>query len=101
MFESLSDKLQAVFDKLAKQGKLAEAAHHFSRAVELKPDYAEAHNKLGIVLATQGKLAEAAHHFSKAVQIKPGHASARNNLKRALHLMGRSSGESIKDLKTD
>jgi len=86
---------------LANQGKLVEAAQHFSKAVRIKPDYAEAHNKLGIVLANQGKLAEAAQHFSKAVRINPGHSSARNNLKRALHLMGQSSGESKKDLKTD
>ena len=36
------------------QGKLDEAVACYRRALELKPDYAEAHNNLGIALRTRG-----------------------------------------------
>ena len=39
--------------------RLAEAAACYRQALQLKPDYAEAHNGLGQVLKEQGKLEEA------------------------------------------
>ena len=41
------------------QGKLDEAVACYRRALELKPDFAEAHNNLGNALKDQGKLDEA------------------------------------------
>ncbi len=42
------------------QGKLDEAVACYRRAVELKPDFAEAHNNLGNAFKDQGELDEAA-----------------------------------------
>jgi tetratricopeptide (TPR) repeat protein len=65
---------------LAGQGHSDEAIQHYERALQLKPDYADAFNNLGAVLATQGKLDEAAAYFQKALQIYPNHPETRNNL---------------------
>ena len=40
--------------RLAEQGKLDEAVACYRRALELKPDFAEAHYNLGNALRTRG-----------------------------------------------
>ena len=40
-------------------------------AIRLKPDYAEAHNNLGIALTDQGKLDEAVAEYREAIRLKP------------------------------
>jgi Flp pilus assembly protein TadD len=52
----------------------------FRAVVRVKPDYAEAHNNLGIALGTLGRLAEAIEHFELALRLNPGFADARRNL---------------------
>ena len=44
---------------LLAQGRPDDAAQCYRRALALKPELAEAHNNLGIVLAAQGDLVEA------------------------------------------
>jgi Flp pilus assembly protein TadD len=56
----------------------------FREALQLEPDYAEAHNNLGITLASLGKLEEAIGHWREALRIKPGFADAERNLAVAL-----------------
>ncbi len=56
----------------------------YHRAVELKPDFAEAHNNLGNVLKDQGKLAEAEACYRRALELKPDVAEVHNNLGAAL-----------------
>src|SRR5262249_34691184 len=53
-----------------------------------RPDYAEAHNSLGIVSARQRKLAEAAARYRQALRLKPDYPEAHNNLGAALELRG-------------
>ena len=95
---------------LLNEGDLAGAAMHFREALRVKPDYAEAHNNLGLVYLREalktpapsgrieaavpiapghpsppvsppgGEMAEAADEFRTALQIKPGYDDARNNL---------------------
>lgn len=48
--------------------------------MEIKPDYAEAHFNLGLLLASRGRVAEAIVHYQKALEIKPDYAQARQNL---------------------
>ena len=48
--------------------------------LELKPDYAEAHNNLGIALNDQGKPDEAVACYRRALELKPDYAEAHNNL---------------------
>jgi len=65
---------------LKRQGKIQEAAAHFTKALQIKSTFAEPYNNLGTVLDQQGKTQEAAAHFIKALQIKPNYAEPYNNL---------------------
>jgi predicted TPR repeat methyltransferase len=58
------------------QGKGPEAIAAYQKAIQLKPDWAEAHNKLGNVLWDQGKLDEAIAAYSRAIELHPGHPAA-------------------------
>ena len=61
-------------------GKLDEAVACYRRALELKPDFAEAHNNLGTALKNQGKLDEAVACYRRALELNPDFAEAHNNL---------------------
>ena len=56
---------------LAQADKLEEALDAFRKAVELKPDLAEAHINLGLLLYRQGKADEAEKALLKALELKP------------------------------
>jgi Flp pilus assembly protein TadD len=62
----------------AGQSRLAIAA--FREAIQLKPDFAEAHYNLGIALAETGQLPDAIAAYRKAIELKPGFAEAHCNL---------------------
>jgi Flp pilus assembly protein TadD len=59
--------------------RFANAAARFEAALQVRPDWPEAHNNLGIALASQGRIAEALTHFERAVQLKPDFTVARVN----------------------
>ena len=61
-----------------------EAMDHFSAALQLDPEYTEAHNNQGVTLANQGRYEEAIAQFSAALKINPGYAKARQNLEKSL-----------------
>lgn len=61
-----------------------------ARAVALKPDLAEGHNDLGVVLGARGRFAEAAAAFERAAALRPDYADAHNNLAGALRRLGRT-----------
>ena len=73
---------------LTDQGKLDEAVACYRRALEMKPDYAEAHNNLGNALRDQGRLDEAVACCRRALELKPDYAGAHNNLGNALRTRG-------------
>lgn len=52
----------------------------FARALALKPDLADAHNSVGMILKENGKLAEARGHFVRATEIKPRESAYYFNL---------------------
>ena len=54
------------------------------RSVQIKPDYAEAHNNLGYVLLQRGEVDKAIVHFQQALQIKPDNEEAHYNFGNAL-----------------
>ncbi|GEM_PF-1076682 len=62
------------------QRKIAEAAPHFERAVELKPENPEVHNNLGLVRWYYGRFDEAIAQYREAVRIKGEVIALRRNL---------------------
>ena len=72
-----------------KLGKFEEATASYSRAISLKPDYAEAYCNMGIALADQGKLEKAIEAYSKALSLKPDFGEVYNNMGIALADQGK------------
>lgn len=70
-------------------GRLPEAADHFYKAIDLRPDYYEARNNLGLTCQQLGRTDEAIAHFEKALELRPGLAEVHNNLGNALLDKGR------------
>ena len=71
------------------QGKLDEAVACYRRALELKPDFAEAHSNLGNALKDLGKLDKAVACYRRALELKPDSAEAHSNLGSALKEQGK------------
>jgi len=90
------DKLAAVEklynhgNVLAAQGKLDQAIVSYTKALQLNPDYAPAHNNLGNALFLRGKPREALAHYSTALKIDPNLADARYNRAAILAGQGRT-----------
>jgi tetratricopeptide (TPR) repeat protein len=86
---------------LARLGRLDEARASYGRALAIRPDFAEAHQNLGMVLATAsmkvanalrsiGRLDEAVAGYRRALQSKPDLAAAHIELGTALRLQQRT-----------
>jgi tetratricopeptide (TPR) repeat protein len=73
---------------LLKMNKVDDAMVHFQKALEIKPDFAEAHLNLGIALLQQGHVDEAIVHCRTALRIRPDFAEAHLNLGIALLQQG-------------
>lgn len=69
-----------------------EAIAAFTKAVEIDPDYAEAHYNLGVIHSKTEHYAEAVEAFKKAIKIKPDYAEARYNLGLAYYLTDDRAG---------
>jgi Flp pilus assembly protein TadD len=52
-------------------GKIAEAKGQFEAAIKAKPDYADAHYRLGMAYLNEGKTTEAGTEFEKYVELAP------------------------------
>jgi tetratricopeptide (TPR) repeat protein len=61
-----------------------EVAAAFRAAIRIRPDYAEAHNNLGLVLIQSGNDEEGIAALREAVRLAPAYAEARTNLGAAL-----------------
>ena len=70
---------------------------HYSAALKIKPDFAEAHYNLGSALLGQGSVEEAIYHYREALRIEPNHKKARENLDALLQRVGsrNETGSSI------
>jgi hypothetical protein len=71
-------------DAFVKLKNYDRALPHLKRAVELRPNYANAHFGLGFVLSQKGQWAEAARHFRVAAESCPENANYHANLGVAL-----------------
>ena len=72
---------------LIEQGKLAEAIDCYERAVQLNPEFYEAHYNLGVAL-TQTEDAAAIAAFNRALEINPDHAASHFGVARLLEVTG-------------
>ena len=61
------------------------AVSSYNKAIEIKPDYAEPYNNLGVSLKTLGRHTEAITSYNKAIEIQPDYAEAYNNLGNSLN----------------
>ncbi len=66
------------------QGKINEAISHFQKALQINPDYADAHYNLGNALLQKGDVDEAIAQYQRALQIHPDYVEASYNLGNAL-----------------
>jgi tetratricopeptide (TPR) repeat protein len=57
-------------------GRIREALALYERVLLLKPDFADAHNNLGVALTQLGRIHDAREHFERAVALNPGYADA-------------------------
>ena len=64
--------------------KLDDAIIAYTKAVYLKPDYADAYYNMGNALNDQGKLKDSIEAYKTALSIKPDYAEAHNNMGLAL-----------------
>jgi tetratricopeptide (TPR) repeat protein len=74
---------------LERQGKLEEATEAYTKALSIKPDYAEAYNNMGNALREKGKPKEAIEAYTKALSIKPDFTDAYYNMGNALRKQGK------------
>jgi len=61
---------------LESNGDPADAYTLYVRALQIKPDYADAHINLANLLGRAGRLPEAAEHFEEASRLEPGNPRA-------------------------
>lgn len=74
---------------LADHGHYPEAVQYYHKALQIYPNYAEAHANLGYAIARQGQLDEAIIHFKTALQLDPQFHEAHTNLGIVYALQGR------------
>lgn len=71
-------------------GDPVQAEQALRSEVAAHPDYANAHNTLGVALVHQGRHEEGLASFFAALEIDPGHVEANNNAANALSTLGRA-----------
>jgi len=74
---------------LLKRGEVDGAIADFQKALELKPDFADAHKNLGDALFRKNRVDEAILQYQQALRLMPGNADACNNLGNAFSKLGR------------
>lgn len=80
--------LFAFANLLERQGAFERAIVQYQKAIELKPDFLVARNRLGITLNKVGRHDEATAQFRKCVEINPHLAYLYNNLGFSQYLQG-------------
>ncbi len=80
-------------------GNLQDAELSYCKAIELKPNYAEAYSNLGNVLRDLGKLQDAELSTRKAIELKPNYAEAHSNLGNILKDLGKLQEAELSYLK--
>ena len=76
--------------KVSGAGRIEEGIEQYRQALRIDPDFAAAHNNLGVALANTNRMPEAREHFARAVGLDPGFEEARENLRAAEQALGKS-----------
>ncbi len=64
---------------LRNASRFEESVECYLKALELKPDYADAHNNLGIAYAELGRFDEAVASYTRCLKVRPEHVDAHMN----------------------
>jgi tetratricopeptide (TPR) repeat protein len=75
---------------LFRRARTEEAVSHFQRAIELKPDLAEAYTSLGVAQGSAGHIDQAIANFKQAIRVAPDYAEAYYDLGIALNRTGQT-----------
>lgn len=75
--------------KYQDEAQFAEAITTYENILAIDPNYAEAHNGLGVIYSIQGRFEPALQHLQKAVALAPLASHLRNNLGYTYLLLGR------------
>jgi SAM-dependent methyltransferase len=71
----------------ARHGRLNNACKKYKQALQLQPDFAEVHNKLGSALVKQGDFLDGVSHLQKALALKPNYREAFEALAQTLFFL--------------
>jgi predicted O-linked N-acetylglucosamine transferase (SPINDLY family) len=85
---SVADMLLAA-ETSARQGDTTRALELYAKAIEMRPELAEAHYKRGNLLRVGNRLDEALASYDRAIAIQPGYANAFCNRGVVLERLGR------------
>ena len=64
---------------LRNSSRFEESVECYLKALEYKPDYADAHNNLGIAYAELGRFDEAVASYTRCLKVRPEHVDAHMN----------------------
>ena len=64
------------------------SVYSYKQIVKIDPNYAEAHNNIGVAMEGKGSLESAIDSYKQAVKIKPDYSEAHFNLGNVLHKKG-------------
>jgi tetratricopeptide (TPR) repeat protein len=73
-------------------GKPQEASEAFKKAIEIKPDYADAHYNLGMLYSRGEQYPQAVEEFKQAIKARPDFAEARYSLALVYYLTDDRAG---------
>jgi protein O-mannosyl-transferase len=82
---------------LVDRNRLAEAQSCFQKAIDLKPDYGDAHYNLGYVMIQSGRREEGIRQLMEAIRLEPQNYMAHNNLGVA-HLLQENYPQAVQHL---